>query len=473
MKRREFLLGAGGAALAQAQAGTARLIVSSAGGDRMRELPPVRFGSAGTAVPTIEVVTAERYQTIDGFGATFTEAGMMTLNKLFEPERRKVFTQLFDRKDGAGFSLMKSPLAAFDFASGGPWFSYDDVAGDTELKHFSIARDLEPSGILSFVKAAQKYGRFQIQSTMDFPPDWMLDEKLSLKREYYDACARYQVKYLKAYADAGVRVDYLAPFNEPEYIYCKIKFEEVGDYIRDHLGPRLRESKLPVKLQLCESNDREIGFKEYPGVLRSPGTREFISSLSLHGYGWDHQGSGHLGKLHGMFPDLPLWQSEVCYAYVIDKKPMPVHGFEDGDRWGRMIIADIENWASGWIYWNMILDHNGGPWLISEKHGNPKKNDQHPVVIVDTERKQVEYPGLYWYLAHFSKFVRPGAVRVRCEGRPQGVSAVAFTGSGGTKVLEVVNSNRSAVEFAVREGGKSAAVTLPAMSIGTLLWGSV
>jgi hypothetical protein len=92
---------------------------------------------------------------------------------------------------------------------------------------------------------------------------------------------------------------------------------------------------------------------------------------------------------------------------------MPVYEFSDGEFWGNMIVNDMKNWVCAWIYWNMILDENGGPWLISTEHGDPDNNKQHPVVIVNRTTKQVTYTGLYYYLSHFSKFVRPGARRIR------------------------------------------------------------
>jgi len=149
---------------------------------------------------------------------------------------------------------------------------------------------------------------------------------------------------------------------------------------------------------------------------------------------------------------------------------MPVYGFEDGGRWGRMIIADLRNWAAGWIYWNMILDHNGGPWLVSLEHENPEDNPQHAVVIIDTEKKQSVYTGLYYYLAHFSKFVRPGAVRIGSEGGVEGLSFVAFQYANGAKVLEVVNSGKAEAGYAVQDGGRSFRASAPATSITTFLW---
>jgi glucosylceramidase len=364
---------------------------------------------------------------------------------------------------------MKAPLAACDFASAGGWYTYDDTPRDSGLKRFTIDRDLGPVGQLTFIKRAQKYGQFGLQSTTDYPPDWML-EKGNLKPEYYPVFAQYLVKYVQEYQKHGVTVDYLSPFNEPEYIYSKITYGQIRELIKHHIGPAFEKAGLKTRIQAIESDNRRRGLDNIPKILNDAGARQYVSTITVHGYGWEKQGSGAMAKLHELFPELPVWMTEVCYAKIIDKKPMPVWGFDDGDRWGRMLIADAKNWGAGWIYWNLILDEKGGPWLTSVEHGDPADNPQHPVVIVDTKKKQVIYTGLYYYLAHFSKFVRPGAVRIGAAGDVQGLDFVAFAGKGGGRTLEVVNSASADRRFALRDGSRMAAITVPGRSIATLAW---
>src|SRR5256885_16584921 len=106
--------------------------------------------------------------------------------------------------------------------------------------------------------------------------------------------------------------------------------------------------------------------------------------------------------------------------------PPPRFHFEDGYFRGKEIFNDLEASTSAWVYWNMILDEKGGPWSVSYVHGNPDPNVQHPVVIIDRQTKKVTYTGLYYYLAHFSKFVRPGALRLRTPGSQHGVRGLGF-----------------------------------------------
>ena len=267
-----------------------------------------------------------------------------------------------------------------------------------------------------------------------------------------------------------MHVDYLSPFNEPQYVYCKITYEQIRELIKNHIGPEFAKAGLKTLLQVSDSHNRETGLKEFPKILNDPEARKYISVMPLHGYLWEKQTSAPMGKLHQMYPDLEVWQTEVCYAKIIDHKPMPVDGFDDGDRWGRMLIADLQNHASGWIYWNAVLDHKGGPWLTSVEHQDPADNPQHPVVIVNTDTRQVVYTGLYYYLAHFSRFIRPGSTRIAAAGEIPDLRFVAFAAPDGSKVLEVVNSGAAAKQFVLREGTRTARLEAPAHGIATYVW---
>jgi len=194
--------------------------VSSKAGDRITPKPILRFQQdRDPTAANFEIDDLVAYQKIEGFGASFLEAGLICLNSLPQSERESVLRALFDPDKGAGFSAMKTVIASTDFMSAGPFYSYDDVPGDVALKHFSIARDLGPNGLITFIKLARRYGSFVLQAPMDYPPDWMLidvNKNQDVNPQYYDALARYYLRYLQEYDKHGVFVDYLSLFNEPD-----------------------------------------------------------------------------------------------------------------------------------------------------------------------------------------------------------------------------------------------------------------
>jgi glucosylceramidase len=453
-----------------------RLFVSSKAGDRMSSKPALRFEQdKDPSIIQFEIDDDVTYQRIDGFGASFLEAGLICLNSLPPGERESVLRALFDPEKGAGFSAMKTVIASTDFMSAGPFYSYDDVPGDVAMSHFSIARDLEPNGLITFIKLARRYGKFVLQAPMDYPPDWMLfdvNKNQDVNSQYYDALARYYLRYLQEYEKHGVFVDYLSLFNEPD-IYTKIPYNAIDVLLRDHVGPLFKKERIRTRIMLSEAPNREDAARNYPLVLDDPAARQYVSVAPYHGY--DNKDWDKILNLHRQYPDLPLWMTEVCYAYdagTPKSMPLPRFDFEDGDYWGNQIFNDLEVDTSAWIYWNMILDEKGGPWSVSEIHGNPDPNVQHPVVIIDRRSKKVTYTGLYYYLAHFSKFVRPGDVRIKTTGPLDGVRVMAFKAPDGEIVTELMNSKDKDVEIAVKFHDRVLRLKLPAISITTALWSS-
>lgn len=449
--------------------------VSSKAGDRLSAKPDLQFSETKPAAGrTFEINDAVEYQKIDGFGASIMEAGLITLNTLPADKQEEVLRALFDAKDGAGYTAMKTPIAGTDFQSAGPWFTYDDTPNDVGLKNFSVDRDFAPNGVGTFIQRARKYGDFALQSPMDYPPDWMLfdvKKNQDIQPKYYPVLAKYYVRYLEEYKKRGIVIDYLSLFNEPESVYTKIKYPEIRVLLRDHVGPALEQSGLTTKIMLSEAPERLEAYKRYPEVLKDPEARKYVAVLAYHGYDFKHY--EEIAKLKAAYSELPLWMDELCYAYEAgypkDKK-LPIYDFDDGDVWGNIIFSDLEAGTSAWLYWNVILDETGGPWAVSPIHGNPDPNVQHPVVIINKTTHEITYTGTYYYLAHFSKFVRPGAVRVQTSGKSAGVRVMVFRTPEKGHVAELLNSDTRDAHVNLVSAGKTLQLTLPARSITTASW---
>jgi glucosylceramidase len=469
-----FLGAFGVCAIASAQDVT--VYVSSQAGDRLSRKNPLHFeGKKPGAQASFRIDDTVKYQKMVGFGASFLEAGLLCINTLPPAQQESLLRSLFDPGAGAGFSAMKTTLAGTDFMSAGPWYTYDDTPGDTSLLRFSIARDLGSAGSITFIKRARQYGQFVLQAPMDYPPDWMLyDSKThqDVDPKYYDSLARYYLKYLQAYEKSGVFIDYLSLFNEPG-VYTKISYEEIDDLLKNHVGPIFRKNGVKTRIQLSEAPQRGEAFRQYPKVLDDPEARQYVSALAYHGY--DMKEFAAIEKLHQRYPDLPLWETEVCWCYICGAPkniPLPRYDWEDGDYWGNQIFSDLEASASAWIYWNMILDEKGGPWMVSPIHSDPDPNVQHPLVVVDRQTKKVTYTAAYYYLAHFSKFVRPADVRLQTSGSVKAVRCLAFASPEGGLVVELLNSRKDHAVVSLESRGRTISVSLPGSSITTLLWQS-
>jgi glucosylceramidase len=454
---------------------TVKVHVSSKGGDRLTAKPDLQFTDTkpGSGA-TFEINDAVKLQKIDGFGASIMEAGIMTLNTLPAEKQEEVLRALFDPREGAGYTVMKTPIAGTDFQSAGPWYTYDDTPGDVELKNFSVERDFGPNGVGTYILRARKYGHFALQSPMDYPPDWMLfdvKKHQDIQPKYYPVLAKYFLRYLEEYKKRGITIHYLSFFNEPEEVYTKIKYPEIAVLLRDYVGPALQQSGLATKLMMSEAPERKVAFKRYPVVLDDPAARKFVSVVAYHGY--DFKNFDKIAELEKKYPDMPFWMDELCYAYEAGypkNKKLPIYDFDDGDVWGNIIFNDLEAGTSAWLYWNAILDETGGPWAVSPVHGNPDPNIQHPVVIINKNTHEITYTGTYYYLAHFSKFVRPGAVRVQTNGKATGVRVMAFQTPDGGFVVQLLNSLEQESSVNLMSKGRTLRLDLPARSISTVTW---
>lgn len=207
-----------------------------------------------------------------GFGASFNEAGMISLNSLAPAEQEKVLIALFDPLKGAGFTAMKTVIGATDFMSAGPFYTYNDTPGDVEMKNFSIERDLGPNGLVPFIQRSLKHGSFVLQATMDYPPDWMLFDPIKnqdIDPKYFDAMALYYLRYLEEYSKQGITIDYLSLFNEP-LGYTKIPLTKIRDLIKNHVGPLFHKKGVQTRLQISDHIDRAAALQGDSSVMDDP-----------------------------------------------------------------------------------------------------------------------------------------------------------------------------------------------------------
>jgi glucosylceramidase len=451
-----------------------KVYVTSLAGDRITAKPPLRFDlSARSEGVAFKIDPGVLHQRMDGFGASFNEAGLTCLNSLDAATQDAVLKALFDPNDGSGFSLMRTPIGATAF-SAGPWYSYDDNPGDAEMRRFSVERDVSPTGVVTYIKRARQHGAFALLASMNYPPDWLVTDiakRQDIDARNYDAIARYLLAYVREYEKQGVAIDYLSPFNEPG-TFAKLSYEKVRDLLKASLGPQFEKEKVKTKLLLSEAPSRDEAFKRYPVVLADPDAWQYVAVIPYHGY--DFANFARVTDLAKRFPGIPLWMTEAGHTTQTESARgvrLPRYDYEDGDFWGNQIFSDVEAGASAWLYANLILDEKGGPWLASPVHGAPDANIQHPVVVIDRGRKVVTYSAVYYYLSHFSRFVRPGALRIETSGGAKGVRALAFQSREGGMTVELLNSRPEPTVATLSVTGRSGLrVLLLAQSITTCVW---
>ncbi len=402
------------------------------------------------------------YQTWKGFGGAFTEAAGYTWSKLTYVSQKE-FTDAFFSPDGIGYTFCRMHINSCDFALGN--YAYLEEAPDKDWSRFDTRRDKQY--ILPLVHAAMQTN----QEKMTFlaspwsPPAFMktngeMNHGGSLKAEYAHTWAQYIARYVKACAQEGVKISYLTVQNEPLAVQtwdsCIYTAKQESDFVRDHLGPVLQEEGLgDVKILIWDHN-KELVYERAKEVLADPVTREYVSGVAFHWYTGDHFEG--LSLVQESFPEKELIFTEGCVEYSrfadtgeVRKAQMYAHD----------IIGNMNHGANGFIDWNLLLDEKGGPNHVGNFCAAP--------IMADTQTGTIEKRLSYYYIGHFSRFIRPGAVRIAYTKYTSELEMTAWRNPDGSKVLTVMNPSLHSVDFSLKTGEQQAGFHMEAEEIITII----
>jgi glucosylceramidase len=431
--------------------------------DRLTEKPSIAFADIAIAMgETIMIDDSKTYQSITGFGGSFTEATAYTLSKLSPDKRAEVIKAYFDPKDGNGYTLCRTHINSADFSLSN--YAYTEVDGDFELEHFTIDRDRK--WLIPMIKdaIAVKGANFKLFSSPWSPPAWMktngqMNYGGQLKPECRDVWARYYARYIKEYAKEGITIWGLTVQNEPAatqtWDSCIYSAEEEGAFVRDHLGPTLEKEGLgDVKIMVWDHN-KDIIFERAEPILSDPETAKYVWGVGFHWYSGDE--FENLAKVHDAFPTTNLLFTEGC-----QEGGVRLGAWDLGERYAHDIIGDLNNWTVGWVDWNMVLDERGGPNHVDNLCDAP--------VIADTTRNDVYYQSSFYYMGHFSKYIRPGAVRIDSSATNEALEVTACKNPDNSIAVVVMNRTDEDIKFNLKANGKTAVSSSPAHSIMTLIY---
>jgi glucosylceramidase len=412
----------------------------------------------------IEIDAGKRYQQMLGFGAALTDASAWLLQGMAADRRQALLQELFGRDgDGIGLGFTRLTIGASDFSR--HHYSLDDPPDgkpDPQLRHFSIAPNL--ADVVPVVRQALAVNpRLKIMASPWSAPAWMKDGdslvKGRLRPRYYDAFARYLLRYVDAYAAEGIPVFALTVQNEPDfepadYPGMRLNAPQRARLIGDHLGPLLaaRGSK-PLLFDWDHNWDKP---EEPTAVLSDPAASRYVAAVAWHCYGGDVSAQS---KVHDAFPDKDAYMTECSGG---DWEPVRSGGLTHMAR--DLVVQTTRNWARGVLFWNLALDPDGGP------HAGGCDTCS-AVVTIDPANGDVTRNDEYYALAHASRFVREGAERVASTATGDGLDNVAFRNADdGSLVLVAVNSTQAPRDIVVREVDTRFRYTLPARSVATFRW---
>ena len=453
--------------------------------ESLSQRDPLHFSAKAAPADTAPVITvddAQRFQEIDGFGASLTDsAAWLFAKKLAPAQTDAAFKLLFARKGGIAINFLRQPIGSSDLAV--TFYSFDDLCqqsakacttpagqADPNLDHFSLAHDQEY--ILPLLRKALAINPgIHVMITPWSPPGWMktsgsmlgsnpeTKQPSSLRPEFYNALAQYFVKTIQGYQAFGVPVWAMSVQNEPLFAtptYSGMKMEAVEQaaFLGNALAPALAAAHLSPKVMVYDHNwDRP----DYPEtVLRDSKAGVLAAGTAWHHYGGD---PAVMTRNHEEFPHKDQWVTESSGGAWQKGNVLAEEASE--------LIAVTRNWARSYVLWALATDQNHGPivggcdtcrGLVTIDLSNPAQ----PVVKPELD---------YYVLGHASKFLVPGAVRIASD-EPAGmqIKDVAFRNPDGTIVLYTLNAGTASRQLRISFHGKSVATTIPAGSVATFTW---
>jgi glucosylceramidase len=351
----------------------------------------------------LHVDPAKTYQKITGFGGALTESSAFVLEKLSPADRERVIKAYFDPKDGIGYTLARTHINSSDFSLEN--WACAETESDT-LSGFSMARPerYQVPLITDAFRAAG--GNVKLMLSPWSPPAWMKDNKDMnhggiLLRKYWPLWAQYYVRFIKELANRGIPVWSLSVQNEPEatqtWDSCRWTGTEEGEFAAQHLGPAMEKAGYGDVPILVWDHNRDRLFERMKESMAVAGADKYVGGAAFHWYSGDQY--DNVAKVAATWPDKLLVFTEGC----VEGGPRPGAWFT-GERYAHNIINDLNAGCHAWIDWNIALDMEGGPNHVGNFCDSP--------VLVDTEKKTAHFQSSYWYMGHFSKFIKPGAVRI-------------------------------------------------------------
>lgn len=425
------------------------------------------FGQPMETQVCVFVDPTKTFQTMLGIGGAITDASAETFAKLPKEKQEEVLKAYYDPVNGIGYTLARTNIHSCDFSSGSYTYVKD---GDKELTSFSIDHDKQFRIPLIKQAIAKAGGKLTLYASPWSPPGFMKDSTHmlqggKLKPAFYESWANYFAKFIKAYEKEGIPVWGLTVQNEPmakqTWESCIYTAEEEANFLKSNLGPTLQKEGLGDKKIIIWDHNRDLIYQRVSTTLRDPEVAKYVWGIGYHWYetwtGGDMQFE-NLKRVAETFPDKNLIFTEGCAESF---NPARLNAWALGERYGMSMINDFNAGTVGWTDWNVLLDEIGGP--------NHVGNFCFAPVHGDTKTGQVHYTNSYYYIGHFSKFIRPGAKRIISSSNRTDLLTTAFLNEDGKVAVVVMNKGSKTIPYRLWIGGKAVEVKSLPHSIATLV----
>jgi len=407
------------------------------------------------------------FQTFLGIGAALTDASAETFAKLPKDKQQEFLQAYFNKDKGIGYTLARTNIHSCDFSSGSYTYVTED---DKSLQSFSINHDKEFR--IPFIKQAiaAAGGKLTLYASPWSPPSFMKTNKEmlhggKLNPDFAQSWANYFTKFIKAYEKEGIPVWGITIQNEPmatqRWESCIFTAEEERDFLKNYLGPTMTKNGLANKKIIVWDHNRDLMTHRANIIFDDPQAAKYAWGMGFH---WYENWSGgqpmyeNVGLVNKTYPTKNLLFTEGCAESF---KQEGYQRWANGERYGRSMINDFNNGTVGWTDWNILLDETGGP--------NHVGNFCFAPVHADTKSGEIIYTPSYYYIGHFSKFIRPGARKIISAASRSQLLTTAFINTDGKVAVIVMNQSDKKISYNLCIGKNAALVTILPHAIQTLV----
>ena len=418
------------------------------------------FGTLINNYATIEVDVSQVFQSVDGFGFSLTGGSAEVINQLATEKKQELLTDLFGfQSNSISISYLRISIGSSDLDAS--TFSYNDLPEgqtDVNLSQFNLASDMVD--LIPLLKEILSINpKLKIMGSPWSPPVWMKDNNStiggSLQPEYYRVYAQYFVKYIHKMKEEGIEIDAITPQNEPLHpgnnpsMYMTAL--QQADFIKNHLGPAFQTANIDTKIIIYDHNCDK---PEYPiSILNDPEAKSYVAGSAFHLYGGDISA---LSTVHKEHPDKDLYFTE---QYTSSEGE-----FKDDLKWHvkNVIIGSMRNWSKIALEWNLANNAKFGP------HTEGGCTTCKGAITINGSNLYTPNVG-YFIIAHASKFVPAGSVRI-ASNNIGSLYNVAFKTPDGKIVLVVENDGESSQPFNIKYNGEWLTTSMDGGSVGTYIW---
>lgn len=444
----------------------------------------------------IVVDSSVTYQTIENFGASDAWT-MDPIGKHWSEEnKQRIADLLFSREEGIGLTAWRFNIGAGSAVTDrgiipDPW-RRAEVFKASEDADYDWSKQ---SGQQWFLRAAKERGVDTLIAFVNSPPSWMTKNghaqpdssvgSTNLKDGYEGKFAEFLVDVLQHFADEGLEFQYISPINEPTWDWNGA-WQEGNRYNNDdirrvvlELHRQLQASGLAAQISAPDgveitalldddyftkftrqarytggANNLGLGkYREYIELLLGdPEMKEAVGNkVASHSYWSDYSrpGDDRLGELRELLaanlrkydPDARYWVTEYCI--LGDLGPGRDLTIDSGLHVARTIHFDLTAAeATAWQWWLAMSKYDYKDGLLYTDYQNVG------------DEQNILTSKILWVLGNYSKFIRPGAMRIDLSGLDDEVRYDGLLGSAyiheEEKTVTVVFVNDSTEEQLVR-----------------------